>query len=65
METKSTTKVVTMYQANIKFEGKWTLCPETKTLEETLAYVMRARKKTHSRNLPCNIIENVHVVPAE
>ena len=65
METKSATKEVTMWQASIKFEGKWVTCPETATLDETLAYVKRAREKSKARFLPCNIFMNVHTVPAE
>lgn len=65
MNTKSATKSVTMYQASIKFEGKWITTPETATLDETLGFIKRAREKTRQKFLTCNIIENVRIVPAE
>lgn len=64
METKASMKEVTMYQASIKFEGKWVTTPTTVTLEETLDYVARARKKCTSINMTCNIMEVRRYVPA-
>jgi hypothetical protein len=65
METKVNMKAVTVYQASINFEGKYYTTPITATLEETMDYVMRARKATHRKNMLCNIMEVVRYVPAE
>ena len=57
MENKQQMVAVTVYQATVKFEGVWYTSKESKNLDDALAFIKRAREKTHSRNLPCNIIE--------
>ena len=57
MENKQQMVAVTVYQATVKFEGVWYTSKESKNLEDALAFIKRAREKTHARNLPCNIIE--------
>lgn len=57
MENKQQMVAVTVYQATVKFEGKWYSSEESKSIDDALDFIKRARKKTHSTNLPCNIIE--------
>lgn len=57
MENKQQMVAVTVYQATVKFEGVWYTSKESKNLDDALAFIKRAREKTHARNLPCNIIE--------
>ena len=63
--TNVTMKEVTMYRASIKFEGKWVTCPPSETIEGALEYVKRARIKSTSRNLACNIFTETSWVPTE
>ena len=58
-------KEVMMYQASVKFEGKWYTSQEFASLDEVLDFVKRARLKSKSRMMPCNIFTTVHYVPAE
>lgn len=57
MENKQQMVAVTVYQATVKFEGKWYASEESKSIDDALDFIKRAREKTHSTNLPCNIIE--------
>lgn len=64
MENKQEMVAVTAYQASVKFEGKWYTSEMSKDISVVLSFVKRAREKTHSKNLPCNIIETVVYEPA-
>ena len=57
MENKQQMVAVTVYQATVKFEGKWYSSNASKNLDDALAFIKRARENTHSTNLPSNIIE--------
>ena len=57
MENKQQMVAVTVYQATVKFEGKWYSSKESKSIDDALDFIERARQNTHSTNLPCNIIE--------
>ena len=65
MENKQQMVAVTAYQASVKFEGRWYNSATSKNIEDVLNFVKRAREKTHSRNLPCNIVETVIYEPAQ
>ena len=65
MEQKKNFVAVTAYQASVKFEGKWYNSEPSKNLDDALLFVKRAREKTHSRNMPCNIIECILYEPAQ
>jgi hypothetical protein len=57
MEQKKEFKAVTAYQASVKFEGKWYNSETSKNLSDVMDFIMRARQKTHAKNMPCNIME--------
>ena len=59
MEQKKNFVAVTAYQASVKFEGKWYSSKPSKNIGDALEFVKRARQKTHTKNMPCNIIESV------
>ena len=59
MEQKRNLVAVTAYQASVKFEGKWYSSKPSKDINEAMNFVMRARQKTHAKNMPCNVIETV------
>lgn len=59
MEQKKNFVAVTAYQASVKFEGKWYNSKPSKSINDAMNFVMRARQKTHAKNMPCNIIETV------
>lgn len=56
---------VTAYQASVKFEGKWYSSKPSKSIDDVLTFVKRARQKTHAHNMPCNIIETIVYEPAQ
>ena len=58
-------KEVMMYQASVKFEGKWYTSQEFATIDDALDFIKRARLKSKSSMMPCNIFTNTHYVPAE
>ena len=65
METKQQMVAVTAYQASVKFDGKWYPSDTSKNIDDVLDFIKRAREATHSRNLPCNIIEKTIYEPAQ
>lgn len=60
METnKKNLVTVTVYYASVKFEGKWYTSVPNKDINEALSFIKRAREKTHAKNMPCNVIEDI------
>ena len=65
MENKQEMVAAIAYQASVKFEGKWYTSEMSKDISDVLNFVKRARQNTHSKNLPCNIIQCIVYEPAQ
>lgn len=57
MENKQQMVAVTVYQATVKFEGKWYSSKESKSIDDALGFIKRAREAAKTVSLPCNLIE--------
>ena len=57
MENKQQMVAVTVYQATVKFEGEWYSSKESKSIDDALSFLKRAREAAKTVNLPCNLIK--------
>ena len=59
MEKKSEMKQVTLYQASVRFEGKWYTSIPSENIDDAMDFIRRARLKSARRYMECNVNTSV------
>lgn len=64
-EDKKTMVAITVYYASVEFEGRWYTSVPSENIDDALAFIKRARTKSHAKNMRANVLEDVKYKAAE
>ena len=64
-EDKKTMVAITVYYASVEFERNWYTSVPSENIDDALAFIKRARIKSHAKNMRANVLEDVKYKTAE